>query len=493
MEKHTQVSSVVNPFEHYRNIIERRDAKEIRSIAHVKRFMECLAGDPGFRQELIDTPKRAKEIAGNRGLDVDPSSLVPIWRKGFRIDIPNDDLNGWPVARMWATWIRDVIKFRILLRDWADMSGVNPRFHAWRLRQIARADGDLGDLRKAIVHAILSFELTSGCSVGCWFCGLGATKFERAWPHTPENTKLWREILQVCNETFGQAAQTAFCYHATEPSDNPEYLDFIDDFCDVIGVLPQTTTAVPVKNLEWTRRLLKKHHQQKCVPSRFSILTLGTLHKVHEHFGVEELFGIELLHQQKGSILSKANAGHVRTRGTDLGKGNLTPEDHPSLGTIACVSGFLVNMVEKTLKLISPCRSSDRWPMGYRIHYQGTFGNAQEFRSLIDDAVESCMPARVNGTEVISFRPGLDYQRESNGCFTLTSYGYAHKVTGASFVGLIGDTIATGEKTAGEVLEAAVKNGGDVFAVGATINDLFKKGFLDDDPARGENPPTGAL
>ncbi len=482
MEQPIQVAAEKNPFVHYGYIVERRDEQEKRTISHIKRFMECLAGDPDFRRELKEKPKQAREIAGRRGLDVDPKGLVPLWRKGFRIEVPNVELDDWPLTKVWVEWIQDVIQFRVLMRDWADMSQVNPRFHAWRLRQVARADSELGDVRKAIVHAILSFELSSGCSVGCWFCGLGAEKFKSAWPHTPENSKLWREVLQECNEAFGQAAQTAFCYHATEPTDNPEYLDFMDDFFDVVGVLPQTTSAMPLKDLDWTRRLLAKHHEKKCVPSRFSILSLNILHKVHELFSPEELFGIELLLQQKGSILSKAKTGYARDRASTRQQEGPIPEVAHNLGTIACVSGFLVNMGERTIKLVSPCKANEHWPMGYRVHYQGTFRDAREFRAVIDDAVETCMPLSVNGTDPIAFRPALEYKREESG-FTLKSCSHVHRISGYDSTGFVGDLIASGNKTAGEVLAAAIDKGADIFAVTATIRDMFNHGFLEDDPA----------
>ena len=46
-------------------------------------------------------------------------------------------------------------------------------------------------------------------------------------------------------------------------------------------------------------------------------------------------------------------------------------------GTIACVSGFLFNMVERNVRLISPCNASERWPLGYRIYDEGTFTDGE--------------------------------------------------------------------------------------------------------------------
>jgi hypothetical protein len=120
--------------------------------------------------------------------------------------------------------------------------------------------------------------------------------------------------------------------------------------------------------------------------------------------------------------------------------------------------------------------------LGYRVHYQGTFRDAREFRAVIDDAVDTCMPQSVKGTDSIAFRPALEYKREEDG-FTLRSSTHVHKISGYDLTGFVGDSIASGNRTAGEVVESAVHRGADIFAVGATIRDLFNHGFLEDDPA----------
>ena len=57
--------------EYVSSIIDRRTAEDLRSIAHVKRFLECLTGDTTFRKKIKANPSSANHVAKNRGIDVD--------------------------------------------------------------------------------------------------------------------------------------------------------------------------------------------------------------------------------------------------------------------------------------------------------------------------------------------------------------------------------------------------------------------------------------
>ena len=151
-----------------------------------------------------------------------------------------------------------------------------------------------------ITHPILAFELSAGCTIGCWFCGVSADRFHGNFAYTAENARLWRAILDHCVDLFGTGAQTGFCYWATDPTDNPDYPRFLADYHAATGNLPQTTTAAPLKNLAFTREILRLSDQHRCVINRFSILTLRILDAVHAAFSAEELMGVELVLQNRG-------------------------------------------------------------------------------------------------------------------------------------------------------------------------------------------------
>ncbi len=117
---------------------------------------------------------------------------------------------------------------------------------------------------------------------------------------------------------------------------------------------------------------------------------------MHEGFTPEELLRVECVPQNKesaeGGRVLKSNAGRARKFAAKRGN-ELVSEEQSS--TIACVSGFLFNMVDRTVKLISPCNASDRWPLGYWVIAEGTFGTADELRdlmrSMIDDTIRDSL------------------------------------------------------------------------------------------------------
>ena len=118
-------------------------------------------------------------------------------------------------------------------------------------------------------------------------------------------------------ELFGPAAQAGFCSWATDPSDNPDYPRFLEDYYAVTGALPQTTTALPLANLDFTRAVLRLSEHYRGLPNRFSILTLNAFDAVHETFTAEELLHVELVLLNRESLTSKAVAGRAQGAAAD--------------------------------------------------------------------------------------------------------------------------------------------------------------------------------
>src|SRR5205814_8046857 len=106
------------------------------------------------------------------------------------------------------------------------------------------------------------------------FCGVSAGRKGADFLYTPDNARLWRDVLAVLRRVVGPAAATGFCYWATDPLDNPDYERFALDVAEICGRFPQTTTAQPLKDPERTRALLALSVAHGCTINRFSILTL---------------------------------------------------------------------------------------------------------------------------------------------------------------------------------------------------------------------------
>ena len=471
--------------EHYRRIFSERTPEELRTLAHIKRFMERLVADDRFRIKLRDNIDNLNAIMAEYGIDLDAEQMLPLFHRQYLKYRLTEEEANWPLALAWDNYIKQMQRHRDLIRELGDCPDDNAAFHAWRQRQIRRSLSELGGSAQSITHPIVAYELSKGCTVGCWFCGISADQFQNYWPYTDDNAALWRGIVGEMVSLFGTAAQTGFCYWATDPSDNPDYPRFIEDHYHITGHLPQTTTAAPLKNVALTRQILALFDKHRCVTNRFSILNLKLFDRVHAEFSPEELMGVELVTHNRQSLTTMASAGRARERQISLreaGKSDQIaklPSDH---STIACVSGFLVNMIDRSVKLVSPTRSSDRWPLGYRVHAAATFETVDEYRAVLGGMIADHMPDQLAAHEVLSFRGDLEFEPLADG-FNLYGTGCKHWMRGGPLHARLGALIEAGGHTAGEIRDELVRAGGDIFVVTDLLDDVFDKGLLNDDPS----------
>src|SRR6266516_439208 len=107
----------------------------IRDVSHMKRFLERWTMDPKYQEAFASDPEAALTALG---IELTPAEAIPLMDRESALEATRQD----------------------------------------------RAD--------QIVHAPVAFELSKGCTVGCWFCGVAATKFEHTWRYTDENGRLWR-------------------------------------------------------------------------------------------------------------------------------------------------------------------------------------------------------------------------------------------------------------------------------------------------------------
>ena len=337
-----------------------------RLYAHAKRFRERWDGDDRFRAAVPEDPAGAARAAG---IDYDPSGLSYLWRRGAEVD------ESLPEVRAMRRYEgRD----RAYLAFTEDDGGASEGYRAWRRRQRARSLFSQGPVTGAVgLHLPFVVELTKGCSMGCWFCGLSAARLEEV---LPTDLLAWSRMLQAFRPVFGDSARRGFLFWATDPLDHPDYESYAETFERVLGRFPVTTTAAMFKDVERTRRLIQLSREHDSPSLRFSIVTRQRLDKVHRTFTAEELIDVGLVAVNKESVLALAEAGLSRERAkkdperaaAERAKlQTLTPpgEDPETYThrTIACVSGFLVEPVLGRLRLISPEPCSDRWPDGYAV------------------------------------------------------------------------------------------------------------------------------
>lgn len=465
------------PEDAYPSYLTEISKKDLRMIAHAKRFKERYTADPVFREKVaIDSRKAAKEYH----INIDPEDIRPSWDPvtGERYSEKN-----LPLSRL----MKLCMTHYKVMNDWAtrhkDGNTIPVKnFQIWRQQQIARSNSEMGEhLNSKIVHAPVCFELSSGCTVGCWFCAISADKFQGSFTYTQNNKILWNEVLEVVRDITGASAGAGFCYWGTDPMDNPDYEEFIKDFHSVLGSLPATNTAMAHKHMPRIRSLIQMWKQYGFTCNHLSILTVSILNRIHEEFTAEELVWTDLNLVNKDSLVKKATAGRARERLIKLSQKSDEYQEvkaELSQGTIACISGFLFNMVEKTVKLITPCKADERWPKGYMILNEGTFTCGKDLKTLLESMIKENMPLSIPNNKVVKLRSDLQYKPFSNG-FELISEYQTQKIENPCYGKTLGELLQNGTHTVDEISETIIELGATRNEIFTSIDILFKNGLLE--------------
>lgn len=380
------------------------DRAYVADIVAIKSFLERWSADQTFRREL------AAYFAGEAEAIALPPELppLPVAVEALRplFDPTSADVDPPPAVLRYRGFIAEKLTTRSRIREGADIS--HRGYRAWRERQMNRCQLELEPSRsQSIVHAPFCIELSKGCSVGCWFCGISAPKLGDLFLYEGDNVALYRGVVETMVEILGPAAGNGFNYWATDPFDNPDYERFMLDFHAITGIFPQTTTALALKDLDRTRRLLALSEEKKGRLNRFSLLSFAQYRRIVGAFSPDELLNVELVLQNREAISIKTNAGRAETekmrradRREDGYDGNRL-----SSGTIACVSGFLISMVDRTVRLVAPCRAGERWPLGYIVFDEGSFEDASEFRRLVSDMIDRHMSSTLPDRGEVALHP----------------------------------------------------------------------------------------
>jgi radical SAM family RiPP maturation amino acid epimerase len=390
-------------------------------------------------------------------------------------------LKCYPLLELWTRYTSR--RNRLYRQTRRDLFRVPecPTFDAWRWRRILAARSELGYFGHVIDHPILAFELGDGCSVGCWFCAFSTQKLKRNLDYETEGD-FFRDVARECVSLFGaDAAAMALLYYGTEPHDNPNYLDFIKDYKKITGYATCTSTAVPL-DAEWLRSLIHFYREEGQPWPRLSVLTKQMMYKIHDTYAPDELRDVELLMQMREHSREKVSGGRIlaehkgmREREAGAYLDGVVPQ-----GSIACVSGFLINMVRRDIRIVSPCYTSEKWKYGYRVFDQATFKDATDFPDVVRDLMARNMPTAPPRDAHARFRDDLVYKPTEDG-FDLISPNQVHHFTGRNLHGALGGLVARGDLTYGELDDELAATGGiNPLLAGMAVNHLFDGGFMDE-------------
>ena len=206
--------------------------------------------------------------------------------------------------------------------------------------------------------------------------------------------------------------------------DNPDYEKFVAVYKEVFGRLPQITTAAFLRNKERTRKLLQDMMAEGDTIYRFSVQSLDQLHEIRETFTPEELLLVELLPQ------------FPEAPGSNFVKAGRNAKDEEYEGTIACLTGFVVNMAEHTIRLSTPVTASEKYPAGEAVLCRESFTDAADLRTKMEEMIRTHMKLLISPEEKIQLYPYFDYTDSpqcvkiiSKACYTI-QYDNPEEISG---------------------------------------------------------------
>jgi hypothetical protein len=139
-------------------------------------------------------------------------------------------------------------------------------------------------------------------------------------------------------------------------------------------------------------------------------------------------------------------------------------------------------MVDRTVKLITPCNASDRWPLGYWVIAQGTFGTAGELRDLMRSMIDESVRDSLGVLDTVRLRPdvrivvGEERMRVASMGLGLV---FDHQPRAAELAELLAAGTYTVEQVALRRRESAGIPPAQTLAV---LDRLFLGGFFDEEP-----------
>lgn len=453
-------------------------------VARAKRGAELLCLLPQAREELEENPENFLSKNGLTGIDPEDLKLMfyPERQAELKRKLTSPDWRDEisETVYRYEQFIGNKLYLRDTMRK-VECVPQNNRMKIWRERQIERCKGALGGVNEAFIHDVMNFELSCGCSVGCEFCGVGAKKLQKVFFHTEGNAALFREVLKEAKAILGDAAGRGTLYLATEALDNPDYEWFEADFYEEFGIIPQITTAVPLRKPERTHALLKELYCKKSFIHRFSLRSLKEAREVLVEFTPDELLKVELIPQypEAPAFVPFTISGHELEK--RLAAGEEIPEQ---AGSICCVDGFVVNMAERSIRMITPCFADAKNPDGVAGPPKVFFEDARDFREKLLGFIDTYMVNELPGEEPIGFYDYFEYRQVGEEKALVSTHGqytmFPAKMKEKGMQETIG-LLCQGAYTKRQIVEQVVEQtGARPEKIYWYLNQLWKLGFIRD-------------
>ena len=481
---------------------------EIRILAEVKRFFECYQGDRRFRAaaDAGQLTGEQRRMLKDIGVTFEPEAMELLWKQPGLLgrlpelvssyasfeDAPSDihaALAPYPEMRRWLAWrhrgdrIQMIQKLQVTARP-----TLSPEYTAWRARRVAAVRNELGAFGWSLDHPCHAVEMAVGCSVGCGFCAFDAGKLQTVFDLAqPGNRELVRGVAAGMTEVLGWPAAHGMLYWSTEPHDNPHYVKLLGLWQEMTGAMLCTATARAGE--DWVRELIDYYSTGPVQWPRVSVLSRGMMRRLHKAFTPMEMRDTTLLMQQKDgeALRAKVPGGRERMLRQLVGADDLRNVDfenlpegfEPPQGSIACISGFLVNMVNRTVKLISPCYTTMEYSYGYRVFDEATFDDGPEgFEAALKRIIGRSMVVRAYPEMPVRWRDDLKVVPQRDG-FTLLSPTTRRDFRKGEVHLRTAELVGRGDLTYEQVFDTLSDNPkvGPMLAM-SMLDPLFKRGYL---------------
>ena len=362
-------------------------------FAQFKRVLDYYSADPSFRKKMHEDAVHTLSELGFDSLDANDCL------KGIEAFLRGRGFSSWgnPYLDRYIEWEKEVLESTE--RNFGTDRFRNPEISRYLTVSMNRCRTESMLLRMHSNARLfpIAIELGVGCRCRCPFCAFEAGEWKENFEYTPENAALWRDILRVLLRDLGPVAKEGTAYFATEPFDNPDYEKFLSDYEEIFGGIPQTTTALADCNPERTRRFIEWVGKERLMSEeriRFSVRTLNQFKRIISEFSPEELEFIELIANNPESVNMYSDSGRAAKKPAE--RFALNSEQESGMKTcdggndtkmrkvtakysVCCISGLLVNMVNKTMMFIEPELPCEEFPKGYRILEERAFSDADDF------------------------------------------------------------------------------------------------------------------
>jgi hypothetical protein len=206
------------------------------------------------------------------------------------------------------------------------------------------------------------------------------------------------------------------------------------------------------------------------------------LSKIHAAFSPEELLLVTVSPRNEGSSGARMMifAGRAQQNVTTYRK--YRPD--VLMNTPSCESGFMFNLIERTIKLASPCAPDEHWPLGFRVYDDRRFETPEDVRWIVDEMMDRHMARKASELTLLRFQSCLRFEPTSNGFAIIgprlrQRFEATHEMP---LMTMLGEMIQSGRYSAEKLISLAEQHGVARASIVDTLDDLFRLGVLDEGP-----------